>query len=113
VLSWVEEFKEFAVRGNAIDMAVGIIVGGGFTKWVSSLVSDIIMPPISLLMGNKLSHLHWQLKPSTGDSPAIVFNYGQFLQTTLDFIIVAFCIFLIVKVLNRLRRLGVKDGQKT
>ena len=105
----VKEFKNFAMRGNVVDMAVGIIIGGAFGKIVSSIVSDIIMPPIGLLLGGmNFSDLSIVLKAATVDSAgnavaAVTMNYGKFIQTTIDFLIIAFAIFLMIRVMNRLR----------
>jgi large conductance mechanosensitive channel len=86
-------------------MAVGIIIGASFGKIVSSLVSDIIMPPIGLLLGGvDFKNLKIVLKAATADAPAVTLNYGQFINTTLDFLIVAFCVFLLVKGINRLKK---------
>lgn len=104
-MSIVKEFKEFAVKGNAIDMAVGIVIGAGFGKIVNSLVSDVIMPPIGLLLGGvDFKNLKITLKAATIDAPAVTLNYGQFVNTLIDFIIIAFSIFLVVKGINRLNR---------
>ncbi len=103
-MSIVSEFKEFAVKGNAIDMAVGIVVGAGFGKIVNSLVSDIIMPPIGLLLGGvDFKNLKVTLKAATIDVPAVTLNYGQFINTLIDFVIIAFAIFLVVKGINVLK----------
>ena len=106
----IQEFKEFAVKGNAVDMAVGVIIGGAFGKIVSSIVDDIIMPPIGWLIGGvNFSDLKYTLPQVeipgvTAPAPATI-NYGNFLQTLLDFIIIAFCVFMMVKVsTNSLRR---------
>ena len=110
---FVNEFKEFAVKGNAVDMAVGVIIGGAFGKIVSSIVDDIIMPPIGWLIGGvNFSDLKYTL-PSVDLgveqlAPATI-NYGNFIQTTFDFVIIAFCVFLLVKGINRLAR---KDAKK-
>jgi large conductance mechanosensitive channel len=104
----INEFKEFAVKGNAVDMAVGVIIGGAFGKIVSSIVDDIIMPPIGWLIGGvNFSDLKYTL-PSVDLgveklAPATI-NYGSFLQTMIDFIIIAFCVFLLVKGINKLAR---------
>ena len=99
---FIKEFKEFAVKGNVLDMAVGVVVGGAFSKIVSSLVSDIIMPAISLLTGKvSLKDLSFTLQ--TGGEP-IVLSYGIFLQTVLDFFIIALSIFLFIKLINRFHR---------
>jgi large conductance mechanosensitive channel len=104
-MSIIKEFREFAVKGDAVDMAVGIIIGASFGKIVSSLVSDIIMPPIGLLLGGvDFKNLKIVLKAATADAPAVTLNYGQFINTTLDFLIVAFCVFLLVKGINRLKK---------
>lgn len=110
---FINEFKEFAVKGNAVDMAVGVIIGGAFGKIVSSIVDDIIMPPIGWLIGGvNFSDLKYTL-PSVDLgveklAPATI-NYGNFIQTTFDFVIIAFCVFLLVKGINRLAR---KDAKK-
>lgn len=99
------EFKEFAVKGNVVDMAVGIIIGAAFGKIVSSAVGDVIMPPIGVLLGGvDFSDLAITLKAAVGDAPAVVISYGKFIQTVIDFIIVAFAIFMGVRVINSLKR---------
>lgn len=104
-MSLITEFKEFAVKGNAVDMAVGIIIGASFGKIVSSLVNDIIMPPLGLLIGGvDFKNLKIVLKEATLTSPSVAINYGQFINTTLDFVIVAFSIFMVVKGLNSLKK---------
>ncbi len=101
----LSEFKAFAVKGNVVDMAVGIIIGAAFGKIVSSFVGDVIMPPIGLLIGGvDFSDLAITLKAAEGDVPAVVLAYGKFIQTVLDFVIVAFAIFMGVKAINRLKR---------
>lgn len=101
----LKEFKEFAMRGNMIDMAVGIIIGGAFGKIVSSLVSDVIMPPLGLLIGGvDFTDLAFTLKHSVGDSPAVVLSYGRFIQTIVDFTIIAFAIFMLIKGMNSMKR---------
>ncbi|MCA9402794.1 MAG: large-conductance mechanosensitive channel protein MscL [Candidatus Omnitrophica bacterium] len=107
----LKEFKDFAVKGNVVDMAVGIIIGGAFGKIVSSFVADVIMPPIGLLMGGvNFTDLKLTLKPAQMDPvkqtmvDAVTINYGKFLQTTVDFLIVAFAIFLMVKALNSFKK---------
>jgi len=100
-----KEFKEFATRGNVIDMAVGIIIGAAFGKIVSSLVSDIIMPPIGVLLGNvDFSNLVITLKKATAAAPAVTINYGMFINTIIDFLIIALAIFLMVKQINRFKK---------
>lgn len=99
------EFKEFAVKGNVVDLAVGIIIGGAFGKIVTSVVNDVIMPPIGLLLGGvDFSDLAIVLKKAAGDAAAVTLNYGLFIQTVIDFLIVAWAVFLLVKGLNSLRR---------
>jgi len=108
----LKEFREFAMKGNVIDMAVGIIIGAAFGKIVSSMVSDIIMPPLGLIMG-KVDFTNWYFNLSGGDyntlksakdAGAVTINYGVFLNNIIDFLIVAFCIFLIIKQFNRLKK---------
>ncbi|WP_390620492.1 large-conductance mechanosensitive channel protein MscL [Polystyrenella longa] len=100
----IKEFKEFAMKGNVMDMAVGIIIGAGFGKIVSSLVNDIIMPPIGLLMGNvDFSELSYEIAAEGADGEPVVIKYGQFVNTVLDFVIIAFVIFLFIKQMNRLK----------
>jgi large conductance mechanosensitive channel len=104
-MSIIKEFKEFAVKGNAIDMAVGIIVGAAFGKIVNSLVNDVIMPPIGVLVGGTdFSNLKWVLKAAVADKPEVTLNYGLFINNLINFMIVAFSIFLVVKGINHLRQ---------
>lgn len=108
-MKFLKDFKAFAMRGNVVDMAVGVIVGGAFGKIVSSLVADIIMPPIGLLVGGvNFTELAITLKmPEIIDgvkSAPVTINYGNFLQTVFDFIIIAFCIFMVVRLLNRFNK---------
>jgi len=101
----VDEFKTFALKGNVVDMAVGIIIGGAFGKIVSSLVSDVIMPPIGLLVGGvNFTELSIVMKEAVGDVPAVTLNYGNFIQVVFDFLIVAFAIFMMVKGMNSLKK---------
>lgn len=101
----LSEFKDFAVKGNVVDMAVGIIVGAAFGKIVSSFVKDIIMPPIGVMMGGvDFSDLAYTIQEAAGDAPAVAIKYGAFVQTIADFIIVALAIFMAVKVMNSLKR---------
>ncbi|MDH4038502.1 MAG: large-conductance mechanosensitive channel protein MscL [Candidatus Krumholzibacteria bacterium] len=101
----VKEFKEFAVKGNMLDMAVGIIIGGAFGKIISSLVNDVIMPPLGLLIGGvNFTALKLTLKPAAGDTAAVTLNYGNFFQTAVDFAIVAFAIFMVIKAMNSMKR---------
>ncbi|MDD3609809.1 MAG: large-conductance mechanosensitive channel protein MscL [Halothiobacillaceae bacterium] len=104
-MSIVKEFREFAVRGNVVDMAVGIIIGAAFGKIVSSFVEDVVMPPLGVLIGGvNFTDLAITLKAATADAPAVMLAYGKFLQTVFDFTIIAFAIFLVVKLINRLRQ---------
>ena len=101
----VQEFKAFAVRGNVVDMAVGIIIGAAFGKIVSSAVADVVTPPLGLLLGGvDFSDLAVTLRDAIGDKPAVMLNYGKFIQTIFDFTIVAFAVFLLVKGVNHLKR---------
>lgn len=100
----LKELKEFMMRGNVVDMAVGIIVGGAFGKIVSSLVSDVIMPPIGIVLGGvDFSNLKFVLKDAVGDAAAVSINYGTFIQTILDFVIIATAIFFAIKGMNKLQ----------
>jgi len=104
-MSIMKEFKEFAMRGNVADMAVGIIIGAAFGKIISSFVNDVIMPPIGMLLGNvDFSNLTITLKEKTTDAAAVTVKYGAFINTILDFIIVAFVIFILIKQMNRLKK---------
>ena len=104
----IDEFKQFAMRGNVVDMAVGIIIGGAFGKIVSSLVNDVIMPPIGLLLGNvDFSNLAITLReeiPETAKVELVSLKYGVFINTILDFLIVAFAIFIVIKQMNRFKK---------
>lgn len=107
----ISEFKAFAMRGNVVDMAVGIIIGGAFGKIVSSVVADVIMPPIGVLLGGvKFTDLKITLKDTVVDttgaikSQAVAINYGNFIQTTVDFVIIAFAIFMMIKAMNSLKK---------
>ena len=106
----LQEFKQFAMRGNVVDMAVGIIIGGAFGKIVSSVVADLIMPPIGLLVGGvnftdlKITLKHAVMEGDKIITPAVSINYGNFIQVTLDFIIIAFAIFLLIKGMNSLSK---------
>lgn len=104
-MAFFKEFKEFALKGNVMDMAVGVIIGGAFGKIVTSLVNDILMPPIGAFLGNAdFSELNVVLKEATEETAAVTWNYGAFLQTCVDFAILAFCIFLMVKAMNRMSK---------
>lgn len=101
----IKEFKEFALKGNVLDLAIGVIIGASFGKIVTSLVTDIIMPPIGVLLGGiDFSELSITLQAATDNSPAVSINYGLFINTVIDFLIVAFVIFLIVKQVNKFKK---------
>ena len=100
-----QEFKAFVMRGNVVDLAVGVVIGAAFGKIVSSLVGDVIMPPVGVLLGGvDFSQLGWILKPAVGDKPAVVLGIGKFIQAIVDFLVIAFVIFLVVKAVNRMRQ---------
>ena len=104
-MSFIKEFKEFAVKGNVIDMAVGVVVGSAFGKIVSSLVSDVIMPVVGVLTGGvNFTDLKLTIKEAVGENAAVTINYGNFIQVTIDFLIIAFCIFLAIKAINQLKK---------
>lgn len=104
-MSMASEFKEFAMRGNVVDMAVGIIIGGAFGKIVSSFVADVLMPPIGVLLGGvDFTGLSVQLVAAAGETPAVTLNYGNFIQTVVDFLIVAFAIFMVIKAMNSMKK---------
>ncbi len=101
----INEFKSFAMRGNVVDMAVGIIIGAAFGKIVSSFVNDVIMPPIGLLVGGiDFSDLALTLKAATESAPAVVLKYGVFINTVIDFVIIAWAIFMVIKAMNTLKK---------
>ena len=101
----LNEFKEFAMRGNVVDMAVGIVIGGAFGKIVSSFVNDILMPPIGLAVGGvNFSELSATLKEAVGETAAVTWNYGSFIQTVIDFLIIAFAIFMVIKAMNSMKK---------
>lgn len=107
----MSEFKDFAIKGNVVDMAVGIIVGAAFGKIISSFVKDVIMPPIGVMMGGvDFSDLAITIQEGAGDIPAVVIKYGVFIQTIVDFIIIAFAIFMAVKAMNSMKK---KEEEKT
>ena len=107
---FLNEFKEFAMKGNVMDMAVGVIIGGAFGKIVSSLVNDLLMPLVGALIGNvDFTTLSATLREAVMDGetvvkPAVVLNYGNFIQVTVDFLIVAFCIFAVIKAINAMKK---------
>ena len=114
---FLNEFKAFAVKGNAVDMAVGVIIGGAFGKIVSSIVDDIIMPPIGWLIGGvNFTDLKFTLPrveiPGVETMTASTINYGNFIQTLLDFVIIAFCVFMLVKFINKLARKQKEEAAK-
>ncbi|MGE0328667.1 MAG: large-conductance mechanosensitive channel protein MscL [Polyangiaceae bacterium] len=101
----VSEFKEFAVKGNVVDLAVGVIIGGAFGKIVSSFVADVVMPPLGVVTGGvNFSKLEYVLKAAEGEKAAVALKYGMFLQNIFDFLIIAVAVFLMVRVINRVRR---------
>lgn len=102
-MSLFKEFRDFAMRGNVVDLVVGVVIGAAFGKIVSSLVANIIMPPLGLLIGGiDFKNMAVTLKPAVGDTPAVLLQYGIFIQSIFDFIIIAFAIFLAIKVMNKL-----------
>lgn len=104
-MSMLQEFKTFAIRGNVVDMAVGIIIGGAFGKIVSSFVADVVMPPIGVLVGGvDFSELAVTLKEASGETSAVTLNYGNFIQTMVDFTIIAFAIFMVIQLINKMRK---------
>ena len=107
--TFLQDFKAFAMRGNVMDMAVGVIIGGAFSKIITSVVSDIIMPPIGLLVGGvNFTDLKWEMKPAQEIDgvmqEAVTLNYGNFLQTAFDFIIIAISIFIFIRLISKLSR---------
>lgn len=101
----LKEFKEFAMKGNVVDLAVAVVIGGAFGKIVTSFVNDIIMPPIGVLMGGvNFTDLKITLKEAVGEVPAVTMNYGAWINTVIDFVIVALVIFLVIKALNSLKK---------
>jgi large conductance mechanosensitive channel len=104
-MGMLSEFKDFAVRGNVVDMAVGIVIGGAFGKIVTSFTNDVLMPPVGLFAGGvDFSDLALTLKEQAGEVAAVTMNYGVFINTLLDFLIIAFAIFLVVKALNSAKK---------
>ena len=109
-MSFIKEFREFAMRGNVVDMAVGVIIGGAFGKIVSSLVGDVAMPVLGILTGGvDFKDLKIPLAEAVGETPAVTLNYGAFIQNVFDFIIIAFAIFMMVKALNKLKKEQPKE----
>ena len=115
---FMKDFKEFVAKGNVIDMAVGVVVGGAFNKIVTSLVNDIIMPLLSLIGGKSIAEWALELKPAevaadgTVTAEAIMLNYGNFIQTTVDFLIIAFTIFVVLRVFTKLQRKKAEEEAK-
>jgi large conductance mechanosensitive channel len=104
-MSLASEFKQFAMRGNVVDMAVGIVIGAAFGKIVSSFVADVLMPPIGYIVGGvDFTGLAIQLEAAQGDIPAVTLNYGNFVQSVVDFTIVAFAIFMVIKLMNATKK---------
>ena len=104
-MSMLTEFKEFAMKGSVVDLAVGVIIGGAFGKIVASFVEDVLMPPIGMILGGvDFKSLAFVLKAAEGKSAAVMLNYGKFIQTVVDFTIVAFVIFMAIKAMNALKR---------
>jgi len=104
-MGMIKEFREFAVKGNVVDMAVRIISGAAFGKIVSAFVGDVIMPPIGALLGGvDFAALAVTVKAASGENPAVLLNYGKFIQTIVDFVIIAFAIFIVVKAMNSMKK---------
>jgi large conductance mechanosensitive channel len=104
-MSFIQEFKKFVMRGNVIDLAVGVVIGGAFGKIVNSLVADIITPPLGLIIGGvDFSNLTINLNSPVGDLKPVTINYGKFLQASFDFLIIAFALFLLIRTINRLQK---------
>ena len=104
-MGMMKEFKDFAIKGNVVDLAVGIIIGAAFGKIVTALVAGVIMPPIGVLLGGvNFADLSYVIQEAAGDAPAVVITYGAFIQTVIDFTIVAFAIFMMVKGINSLKK---------
>ncbi len=104
-MSMMSEFKAFAIKGNVVDMAVGIIIGAAFGKIVSSFVGDVIMPPIGVLLGGvNFTDLAFVLQAAVGDAPEVAIRYGSFIQTVIDFTIIAFAIFMAVRAINSFKQ---------
>lgn len=104
-MSMIQEFKQFAIKGNVVDMAVGVIIGAAFGKIVSSLVTDVVMPPIGVLIGGvDFSKLAITLQEATATAPIVVISYGKFIQTVVDFTIIAAVIFMVIKGINAIKK---------
>lgn len=112
-MSVLKEFREFAVKGNVVDMAVGVIIGAAFGKIVTSLVGDVVMPAIGMLIGGfDMTQLAVTLRESVGGKPAVVVSYGKLLQTIFDFLVISFAIFAAVRLINRLKRTPPEEPAK-
>jgi large conductance mechanosensitive channel len=104
-MGMIQEFREFAVRGNVVDMAVGVVIGAGFGKIVTSFTNDLLLPPIGMATGGvDFSGLSLTLKEAAGDAAAVTINYGVFINTVIDFLIIAFAIFMVVKLINAAKK---------
>lgn len=111
-MSFIQDFKAFALKGNVMDMAIGVIIGGAFGKIVTSVVNNIIMPPIGVLTGGvDFANLKVVIKGATEEAEAVTLNYGQFIQDIVDFLIIALCIFLMVKAISALNRKKKEEEQ--
>ena len=111
-MGMISEFKDFAMKGNVVDMAVGVVIGGAFKSVVTSFTNDILMPPVGLLLGGvDFSELSIPIKEAAGDVAAVAINYGVFLNTILDFLIIAFAIFLVVKAMNAAMEASKKEEE--
>lgn len=107
----LQEFKAFAMKGNVVDMAVGIIIGAAFGRIITSFVNDILMPPVGMLIGGvNFTDLKVILREAIGETPAVSINYGAFIQVIIDFLIIAFAIFMVVKALNKARRKEIPEA---
>ena len=104
-MSVMKEIREFAIKGNVVDLAVGVVIGAAFGKIVSSFVEDVVMPPLGVLIGGvSFGDLAFKLKDAVGSAPPVLWKYGKFLQTCFDFAIIALAIFMVVKAINRMKR---------
>ena len=111
-MGMMQEFKEFALKGNVVDMAVGIVIGAAFGKIVSSFVENIVMPPLGVIIGGvNFADLGITLKAATADAEAVMMNYGAFVQTVFDFVIVAFAIFMVIKGMNNMKKEEVVEEE--
>lgn len=109
-MSLIKEFKEFAMRGNVVDLAVAVVIGGAFGKIVTSFVSDILMPPLGMLLGGMdFKDLNLIMKAATEDVAAVTWNYGMFIQNVIDFLIIAFAIFMVIRAMTKLQRKKVEE----